>query len=514
MSMILIKHTSTVDSTLYINDLDRDDEQKDANPETPRYIAPGESVVFDLNDPVIYYSYSQGTLRGFLEAGFLTVSEQDSNMYNIVRVNVDKMLGDNEAAVLDPLNTQFAHPQAAIDWGREVLDPAITLEVVIGKQIVDVGPPLTVNNGWSALSPLFGDTVEDAVLLVNRPNTKVLGYEGPPYSDGNATFDAVVIADVTKDELLTWYNAGAATWDVDANGVYSYTGQDFTAFTTELTDEVADVVIKNLSMGETYAFGAFNSTVDDIFIDSCTLRQCWFRGVKTAYFGARNTVITQDKGFAFVESVVDWDVEATVGSLDDGSDRDAWVYANKNSTTLGPAESNAGWGNQDSGPRVIPGTLHFDGHVANSNALFTPQRLDVHRDATFRYFKMDNPGYPVRFQHLNVGGDLTLFGGNRFIVDTLQCDDLTKEGTVLTVNGGTVRGDTTITDGDANFNGVTFLGPVTLDTDGTVNFRGCEIMDGLVVNGAATVNVLGGTVYAGTVDNSGGGATITRDAGA
>jgi len=511
MSMILVKHTSTVDSTLYVNDLDRDDEQKDANPETPRYIAPGESVAFDLNDPVVYYSYSQGTLRGFLEAGFLTVQEQDSNMYNVVRVNVDKMLGDNEAAVLDPLNTLFAHPQAAIDWGREVLDPVITLEVVIGKQVVDVGPPLSVNNGWS---PVYGDTLEDSVLVVNRSNTRVIGAELPVHKSTFNLFTAILITNATQAEAFAWYTAGGPTWDVDGDGVYTYTGEDFTVFTDDSLSPVEEVYLRNLYPNELYAFGVLGEDVEDLEIDACLLRNVWFQSVDSAYFGKDVTVIPQAKGFAFAESRVDWDAECQIASTVDASDRDVWVIANKNDATLGPASSNSGWGLLDSGPRVIPGTLAFDGHAGNSTALFSPQRLDVHRDAFFRYFKMDSPNYPVRFQHLNVGGNLTIFGGNRFVVDTLQCNDLTKEGTTLTVNGGTVRGDTVITDGNADFNGVVFVGSVTLDTDGTVNFRGCEIMGGLIVNGAATVNVLGGTVYGGTVDNSLGGATITRDAGA
>lgn len=511
MSMILVKHTSTVDSTLYVDDLDRDDEQKDANPETPRYIAPGESVAFDLNDPVVYYSYSQGTLRGFLEAGFLTVQEQDSNMYNVVRVNVDKMLGDNEAAVLDPLNTQFAHPQAAIDWGREVLDPVITLEVVIGKQVVDVGPPLVLNNGWA---PVYGDTLEDSVLVINRTNTRVFGADLPVHKSNYNLFTAVLITNATQAEALAWYEAGGPDWDIDADGIYTYTGEDYTVFTDDSLLAVGDIVVKNLYPNDFYAFGVFGEDVEDLEIDACLLRNLWFRSVDSAYLGRDISVIPQAKGFAFVESRVDWDVECQISSTVNATNRDAWVFANKNDATLGPASSNAGWGLMDSGPRVIPGSLFFDGYAANPDALFSPQRLDVHRDASFRYFKMNASNYPIRFQELNVGGDLTLFGGNRFIVDTLQCNDLTKEGTILTVNGGTVRGDTTITDGNADFNGVIFLGPVTLDTDGTVNFRGCEIMGGLVVNGAATVNVLGGTVYAGTVDNSLGGATITRDAGA
>lgn len=512
MAQILVTHTGTISSSLYISDLDRDDEQKDAILNVPRYIGVNQAVLYDLNDPAVARSYNEGTLKGFIEAGYLTVQEQNNASFNTVKVSVDSLLGDNDAAYADPLTVPFAHPQNAIDWGAEVLDPSITLEVHIGKQVVDIGPPLVVCNGWST-NPLFGNTVEESILLIHRSNTNVFGYPGPAYGDGNSTFDAVVIADVDKDELITWYNAGGASWDVDGDGVYTYTGQDFSAFTTAV-DEVEDVQIRNLAPAILYAFGAQNSTIDDVQVDACTLRDIWFRGVETAYFGSRNTVIPQSKGYAFVESVVDWDVENSIGSLDDGSEKDIWVYANKNDATLGPVQSNAGWGFQDSGNRIIPGDLAFDGHPANTNALFNCQTLQVHRNASFRYFKMDSPNYPVRFQRLEVGGDLTLFGGNTFRVDYLSCVDLVKEGTTLEVNGGTVRGTTTITDGNANFNGVTFIGAVTLDTDGTVNFRGCEIMGSLVVNGAVTVNILGGTVYGGTVDNSLGTATITRDAGA
>jgi hypothetical protein len=512
MSKIIVSHSGTTASRLYLDDIDRDDESKEQNQNVTKYISPGESVTLDLGNSAVFYSYTSGTLRGYLEAGFVTIQESDSERPLTVKVSVDSLEGDSEAARQDPLNVPFVHPQDAIDWAREVLEDSIILEVHIGKQTVDIGPPIVVCNGWSAVSPIFGNTVEEAVLLINRPNTRVLGYDAPVYGDGNNTFDAVVVANVTKAELLTWYNAGGATWDVDADGIYSYTGQDFSAFTTELP-EVEDVVIRNLAPTEVYAFGAFGTTVDDLQVDACTLRQAWLRGVETAYFGARNIILAQDKGFAFVESNVDWDVEASISSLDDGSPYDAWVYANKNDTSLGPASSNAGWGLQDSSFRVIPGTLAFDGHAANASALFHCQDLRVHRDATFRYFKMDNPNYPVQFQTLMVGGDLTLFGCNRFVVDTLHCDLLTSAGTTLTVNGGTVRGVTTITDGNVNFRGVTFLGNVILDTDGTVNLRGCEITAGLTVNGNATVNVDGGSVVGGTTDNSGGGATINRDAG-